>query len=226
MKKRFIEFTKIIFQILSHLSNFIIEFFWKMLIEIFKWKLAVSNKKRKQQEQIIKILSENTVTKIVTFFVSVLTGITFPSCDIWLTNVLSSLARKPKLLSSLHRLLTLWNVIGHSERHERNQERDRINNTVPTQRLYWELDIWNLAVIDNIDFKQKTFSFGNIYDTTKNSLHVTLRMVFQSEISNYLATRQEEVIVLKENTCIFGMNLTIQEALDGFQNIPEKLLDF
>jgi hypothetical protein len=121
-----------LFEYYHAFPNFITEFFWGMLIEIFKRKLAVSNRKRKQREQIIKTLSENTVTKIVTFFVSVLTSITFPSCEIWLTNVLSSLARKPKLLSSLHRLLTLWNVIGHSERHERNQERDRINNTVPT----------------------------------------------------------------------------------------------
>src|SRR2546430_13567878 len=49
----------------------------------------------------------------------------FRSCGIWLTSVLSSLARKPKLLSSLHRLFTIWNVIGHSERHERNLEKER-----------------------------------------------------------------------------------------------------
>ncbi|GBC23677.1 uncharacterized protein OCT59_011254 [Rhizophagus irregularis] len=164
--------------------------------------------------------------KIVTFFVSVLTGIAFPSCNIWLTNVLSSLARKPKLLSSLHRLLSLWNIVGHSERHERNLEKERINNAVPTQRLYQKLDIWNLAVIDNIDFKQKTFSFGNIYDTTRNSSHATLRMAFQSVIPNYLATCQEELITLEEDNRIFGMNFTTQEALDGFQSILENLLDF
>ncbi|EXX53794.1 uncharacterized protein OCT59_002932 [Rhizophagus irregularis] len=164
--------------------------------------------------------------KIVTFFVSVLTGIAFPSCNIWLTNVLSSLARKPKLLSSLHRLLSLWNIVGHSEHHERNLEKERINNAVPTQRLYQKLDIWNLAVIDNIDFKQKTFSFGNIYDTTRNSSHATLRMAFQSVIPNYLATCQEELITLEEDNRIFGMNFTMQEALDGFQSILENLLDF
>ena len=100
-----------LFEYYHAFPNFITEFFWGMLMEIFKRKLAVSNRKRKQRGQIMKTLSENTVTKIVTFFVSVLTGIAFPSCDIWLTNVLSSLARKPKLLSSLHHLLTLWNVI-------------------------------------------------------------------------------------------------------------------
>jgi hypothetical protein len=62
--------------------------------------------------------------KIVTFFVFVLTGIAFPSCDIWLTNVLSSLARKPNLLSSLYYLLYLWNIVEHSERHKRNLEKE------------------------------------------------------------------------------------------------------
>ena len=80
--------------------------------------------------------------------------------------MLSSLARKPKLSSSLHHLLAVWNIIGYSERHERNLKRECINKVIPTQRLYQELNIWNLAIIDNIDFKQKTFSFGNIYDTT------------------------------------------------------------
>jgi len=139
--------------------------------------------------------------------------------------VLSSLACKPKLLSSLHRLLTVWNVIGHSEHHERNLERERINKVIFTQRLYKELNIWNLAIIDNIDFKQKTFSFGNIYDTTRDTSHTTLRMVFQSKISNHLVSRQEEVIALNEATHIFGMNFTTKEALNRFQNILEKLLD-
>src|SRR5581483_8364574 len=134
--------------------DFVTEFFQGLFIEIFKRKLAVSNKKRKHRGQYTKTLPENTIIKIVTFFVSVLVGIAFPSCGIWLTNVLSSLARKPKLLSSLHHLLTVWNVIGHSERHERNLEGERINKVIPTQRLYQELNIWNLAIIDNIDFKQ------------------------------------------------------------------------
>ncbi len=205
--------------------DFVTEFFQGLLVEIFKRKLVVSNKKRKYRGQNTKTLPENTIIKIVTFFVSVLVGIAFPSCGIWLTNVLSSLARKPKLLSSLHRLLTVWNVIGHSERHERNLERERINKVIPTQRLYKELNIWNLAIIDNIDFKQKTFSFGNIYDTTRDTSHATLRMVFQSKIPDHLVSCQEEVIALDEATHIFGMNFTTKEALNRFQNILEKLLD-
>jgi len=40
-------------------------------------------------------------------------------------------------------------------------------------------NIWNVSVIDNIDFKESTFKYGNIFDTTRNSSHATLRMVFQ-----------------------------------------------
>ncbi|POG78274.1 hypothetical protein GLOIN_2v1813984 [Rhizophagus irregularis DAOM 181602=DAOM 197198] len=225
-KKELLSSPGSLFEYYHAFPNFITEFLGGMLIEIYKRKLAVNNRKRKQRGKAIKTLPENIIMKIVTFFVSVLTGIAFPSCNIWLTNVLSSLARKPKLLSSLHRLLSLWNIVGHSEHHERNLEKERINNAVPTQRLYQKLDIWNLAVIDNIDFKQKTFSFGNIYDTTRNSSHATLRMAFQSVIPNYLATCQEELITLEEDNRIFGMNFTKQEALDGFQSILENLLDF
>jgi len=82
------------------------------------------------------------------------------------------------------------------------------------------------VVIDNIDFKQKTFSFENIYNTTRNNSHAILRMVFQSRLPNELITCQEEVTILKEDIHIFDINLTIQEALDEFQNILEKLLDF
>ncbi|PKK55321.1 hypothetical protein RhiirC2_802715 [Rhizophagus irregularis] len=31
-------------------------------------------------------------------------------------------------------------------------------------------------VIDNIDFKEKSFTYGNIFDTTCKSSHTTLRM--------------------------------------------------
>ena len=44
-------------------------------------------------------------------------------------------------------------------------------------------NIWSLAVIDNIDFMEKTFAYGNIFDTTRRSVHATLRMLFQFEFS-------------------------------------------
>ena len=42
-----------------------------------------------------------------------------------------------------------------------------MKNADPSKRLLRGENIFNLAVIDNIDFKEKTFGFGNIYDVTK-----------------------------------------------------------
>ncbi|GBB92037.1 hypothetical protein RclHR1_31290001 [Rhizophagus clarus] len=51
-------------------------------------------------------------------------------------------------------------------------------------------------------------------------------MVFQSKIPNNLASRQEKVIILDEETAnIFSMNSTTKEALNRFQNVLERLLD-
>jgi len=36
----------------------------------------------------------------------------------------------------------------------------------PTSCLKKNSKIWNVCVIDNIDFKEKSFTFGNIYDLT------------------------------------------------------------
>jgi hypothetical protein len=49
-----------------------------------------------------------------------------------------------------------------------------MNTTDPSKRLIKGNKIWNLAIIDNIDFKEKTFKFGNIYDVTRGSSHATL----------------------------------------------------
>ena len=52
----------------------------------------------------------------------------------------------------------------------------------PTERLLNGSNVWNLAVINNIDFKEKTFTYGNIFDTTRGSSHTMLRMVFQMQM--------------------------------------------
>ncbi|PKK55837.1 hypothetical protein RhiirC2_801383 [Rhizophagus irregularis] len=58
----------------------------------------------------------------------------------------------------------------------KKQQMDKVN---PTERLIKGPNIWNLVVIDNIDFKEKSFTYGNIFDTTRKSSHTTLRMAFQ-----------------------------------------------
>lgn len=48
------------------------------------------------------------------------------------------------------------------------------------------LNVWNVAVIDNIDFKDLIFRYGNIYNATRYSSHATLRMVFQFQLPTSL----------------------------------------
>src|SRR3954469_16288359 len=79
----------------------------------------------------------------------------------------------------------------------------------PAKRLIQEDDIWNLAIIDNIDFKEKSFKFGNIYDVTRGSSHATLRMAFQARLLIEIKTNPEPVIELTANTSLFGMNQSI-----------------
>jgi hypothetical protein len=57
-------------------------------------------------------------------------------------------------------------VTSHTDRHERKLANTRMEKANPAKHLIQEDDIWNLAIIDNIDFKEKSFKFDNIYDVT------------------------------------------------------------
>ncbi|PKB91913.1 hypothetical protein RhiirA5_446970 [Rhizophagus irregularis] len=46
----------------------------------------------------------------------------------------------------------------------------------PTKRLIRGNNVFNLAIIDNINFKEVSFRFGNIYDVIRGTSHATLRM--------------------------------------------------
>ena len=135
---------------------FLVVFFNAFISVITKKKLAESNRKNKTQE-----LSEPTdnirTIKIVLFLVSVFVVFAFPALKVWLPQVMASLCQKPRLLSSFHALLAKCSVIAHTNRHERRVEKIRIGNVEPTKRLIKGENVFNLAVIDNIDFKEKTF---------------------------------------------------------------------
>ncbi|GET03812.1 hypothetical protein GLOIN_2v1482460 [Rhizophagus clarus] len=73
----------------------------------------------------------------------------------------------------------------------------------PTKRLIRSNNIWKLAIIDNIDFKEKGFKFGNIYDVTRDNSHATLRM-----------------------TPLFRTNENINDILMRFQQTIDELLGF
>ena len=90
-------------------------------------------------------------------------------------------------MSTLH-------ISGHTDGNERRIEKQRMTKINPTERLLKGPNIWNLAIIDNIDFKETTFKYGNIFDTTRESSHTTLRMAFQMQMPISL----EEKLVTKK----------------------------
>ena len=96
----------------------------------------------------------------------------------------------------------------------------------PVKRLIQGNNIWNLAIINNIDFKVKSFKFGNIYDVTCGSSHATLQIAFQMQLPFEIDTGLEQIIELTAKTLLFGMNKDIDKALIVFQQIIYELLDF
>jgi len=61
--------------------------------------------------------------KIVTFFVSVLVGITFSGLQVWFTQILISLSHKLKLIQQFRRLLSILQISEHTDSQERRLEK-------------------------------------------------------------------------------------------------------
>ena len=93
--------------------------------------------------------------KIVTFFVSVLVGTTFSGLQVWFTQVLISLCHKPKLIQQFRCLLSILQISRHTDGQERRLEKNRMKSINLCQCLNKNENIWNLAIIDNIDSKKQ-----------------------------------------------------------------------
>lgn len=92
---------------------------------------------------------------------------------------MSSICRRPKLLSSLMAVLHSVYIVAHTQKYERHLEKQRMIAAEPQKKLLFGPKIWNLAIIDIIDFIQQSFQYGNIYDISRKTIHTTLHMVFQ-----------------------------------------------
>ena len=62
----------------------------------------------------------------------------------------------------------------HNLMKELRLEKIRIRESQPGKRLIQEDNIWNISIIDNIDFKEQTFSYGNIFDSIRKSSFFSL----------------------------------------------------
>ncbi|GBB93562.1 hypothetical protein RclHR1_21980006 [Rhizophagus clarus] len=205
-KKSALESPKTIQEYCDGFPEFLNNFFTGIIDELYQKKNAICNWQRKRRNNLPKTTSSEQIMKIVTFITSILLGIAFPHLKIWIPRVLASLGRMPRLLGSFRRLLTVCHVTSHSDRHERKLAKVRMEKSNPASRLIQGNNVWNLATIDNIDFKEKSFKFGNIYDVTRDNSHATLRMVFQAQLPIEIETGPEEVIKLTAETSLFGMN--------------------
>src|SRR5581483_5528859 len=91
----------------------------------------------------------------------------------------------------------------------------------PQLRIITGPKIWNVCVIDNIDFKQSSFAWGNIYDVTRLITHAILRLVFQFTLPIDLSLISDCSIELLENTFIFGRNYEANKVMQTFEKIIE-----
>jgi hypothetical protein len=98
-----------------------------------------------------------------------------------------------------------------------------MEKTNPTQRLVQGKNIWNLVIIDNIDFEEKTFKFDVF---TRESSYATLRMAFQIQLPIDIRNGPEEVVELTADTPLFGMNPEIDKTFKNFSSSTSKNIRF
>ena len=139
--------------------------------------------------------------------------------------MLVSLCRKSRLISSFYKVLLSINAISHTKCQEYYLEKKRMDAAEPTSRLLKRPNIWNVCVIDNIDFKEKAFTYGNIYDTIRSSSHATLRLVFQFQLPIDILSVSNEILELNETTQLFGYNQISEEVLNTLTHILRQSLD-
>ncbi|PKK61624.1 hypothetical protein RhiirC2_791542 [Rhizophagus irregularis] len=193
-------------------------FFEKMFLQLESKKIIRSNQYKILHNKPLKKSDSQKINKTISFLLSVMVGYAFPYFDLWLPTILSLLCRRPKLISSLHALLTKCSIIEYTSCHERRLEKVRMKDIDPTKRLIRRNNVFNLAIIDNIDFKEVSFGFGNIYDVTCGTSHAILRMVFQSILPILTNETPEPVRELNVDTQLFGMT-------SGMHTIYNKNLD-
>ncbi|PKC57836.1 hypothetical protein RhiirA1_471868 [Rhizophagus irregularis] len=196
-KKSAIESPQTIQEYYNAFPKFLNDFFSGMINELYQKKMKVCNIKRKKCHKLPKIIIPEEITKTVTFITSILLNLAFPQLKVWLLRILASFSHMLRLLGYFRQLLKVCHVISHTDR----------------------------PIIDNIDFKEKTFKFGNIYNVIRGSSHATLRMAFQIQLPIEVKTGPEQVIELTAKTLLFGMNQGVENTLTIFQQIICKLLN-
>ncbi|UZN99314.1 uncharacterized protein OCT59_000592 [Rhizophagus irregularis] len=185
--KKLLESPTSIEEYRSIFPSCLVQFYDGLLKTLYETKKKIIDRQRKYRKKPLKPLNYEKITKQTTFFISIILNIAFKGWKIWLLRTMASLCRKPKLLSSLQGILEVVNITSHSQRHERNLEKIRaFCLVIQLIEFAIEKNIWNLGIIDNVDFKETTFGYGNIFDAVRGNSHATLRMLFQYQLPNEL----------------------------------------
>jgi hypothetical protein len=173
-------------------------------------------------------LDQTHLIKITTFLSSIIFTIAFRRTKFWLTSLLASLCRRTHYLGYLQSILNTVYITAHSEDRECRLEKKRMEVANPKTRLQFGPNIWNLAIVDNIDLKQIAFKYGNIYDFSRNTLHATLRMVFQFNLPTpiFNITDTRALMLPNGNRQLLGYNAFSIEVINKFEFIFKKLLQY
>ncbi|RHZ84801.1 hypothetical protein Glove_74g102 [Diversispora epigaea] len=196
--KIFLEIPQCLKEYSSAIPPFLYKFFEGLIYILLFKRHQIANERQKQRKQLIisKEIDSKKVERITTMLSSIILTSSFTNTQFWLTRSLASLCRKKKLSSSLHQVLESVNVVSHSIKHERKLEFKRMSNTDPRLHLISGSNIWNICVIDNIDFKQSSFSW------------------------------EDETIELNEHNFTIGLNEDANKVVLSFEDIILQLLSF
>jgi hypothetical protein len=201
-------------------------FFSELLRVVEKKKNFDRERKRKSRNAHYqpKPLNDLHIRRMACFFCSIILTIAFGGLKIWLTTIMASLSGKPQLLPSLQRILRTVHIISHSRKHEQRLEKKRLLDANPEERIV-KGNYWNVAVIDNIDFKAKTFGYGNILDKTRKTSHATLRMLFQFELPTGILLQDLGKNPPEMSPNLFGTSSFVEELEKMYHNIFQQLLE-
>ena len=207
---------------------FLYKFFEGIIYTLLSKRCQIANEIQKRRKNWItpKEVNIQKVKTITTMLCSIILTACFTNTQFWLTRLLASLCKKLRLLSSLHQVLESVSIVSHSIKHERKLEVIRMSNANPYSYLISGSGVWNVCVIDNIDFKQKSFAWGNIYDVTRSTTHAILRLVFQFTLPFDISLITDETIELNEDNFMIGRNKDADDVMQSLGNIIQQFLAF
>lgn len=120
----------------------LVQFYNGLLKTLYEAKKKIIDRQKKHREQQPKPINYEKITKQVTFFASIILNIAFKGWKIWLPRTMASLCRKPKLLSYLQGILEIVNnITSHTQRHERNLEKNHAFLVNLADRICYEKNI-------------------------------------------------------------------------------------